>query len=486
MALRLTRCTPVRRTLVALALLAAATVADSAVAQIYEIPPPDPAAQAATRRALLREEATLARRLAKTHGDPAVGARLGEALRKPADVRLDHPSAALRAAVLAARDPAALALAIAGDAGENDQPATYETDVLLLALSLPVSRPRQAELWAKAAEAVRRTDLPLRVVFLERAGAALSEVGAGTSADLGAESGAKPASRAPSGSASGRPPDRFAIASRELDELLGLGLAREAVAAFDALPADLRERLIAAGGGTTVDGYIRPDQRLSLAAARLLAGDEAGARAFLARVPVAAWRPADGLLLDQPGPEPAAVFRAMLERALAPVGGDDPFPVLAEFSATDLFGPSLSVWGAGVAAYARLAEREGYPAFAAFAWWNAPGDDAPAPPEPALLPPAAREMLRHLRAARAEQARLARAALEANLRAAAARPRPEVKSTRDGVRLDRHPHAILFALDREGRRGLVMLQNEPAYGELYRVEPKDGGLVGVPFGSWIS
>lgn len=455
----------VRRTLVALLLLAAA---GDLSAQVYVVKPPGRAAQAATRRKLRREETRLAKRLAQSHGDPALGARLGKALRSSRDTRLDHPSPAVRAAVAAARDPAALALTIAGDAGADDQPATYETDVLLLALSLPASRPRQAELWAKAAAAVRRTDLPLRIAFLARAYGSLAEA---------------------SGPPAGSPPDRFALASQELDELLGLGLAREAVAAFDALPAELRERLIAAGGGTTVEGYIRPDQRLSLAAARLAAGDPAGARALLARAPVAAWRPADGNLVESPKYDPMAVFRAMIERALAPAGGDDPFPLLAEFAATDLFGPGQAVWGVGTSTYARLAEREGYPAFAAFAWRLAPrffqDDASEAPPEPDLLPPATAQEVRRLRAALAEETRLANAAFLANLRAAGERPRPEVQNAR-GERLDRHPYVQLFALDRAGRRGLVVVDHPPFYGELYRVEPKGDGFAGVLFSSWIS
>jgi len=444
--------------------------AGALAAQVYEIPAPDPVAQARARLELRRVEAKLVRGLARSHGDPALGTRFGEAIRGIAISRLDHPSPAVRAAIEAARDPAALALAIAGDAGGLvDDPVTYETDVLLTALALPSSAPRRAELWAKAAEVVRRSDDLLRLACLERAAESLAQ--------------------APGGSRAGAPPDAFAIASLRLDGLLGAGLAGEAVATFDALPADLRERLLAAPGGTTVDGYIRPDQRLSLAAARLLTGDESGARALLARTPVAAWHPADGNLTDASQRDPMAVFRAVLERSLAPAANDDAFPLLAEFAATDLFGPSTAVWGAGITAYARLAEREGYPAFAAFAWRMAPGDANPPPPEPALLPAAAAKTLRRLRAAAAEQARLASAAMLANYRAAGEHPRPPALSARDGSRLDQAPYVQLFVLDRAGRLGLVLIDHPPFYGELYRLQPREPGqpgLVGVLFGSWIS
>jgi hypothetical protein len=122
---------PARRALIAFALVASA---QALAAQVYTVPPPDPAAQAAVQRKLRRIEAKLARRLEASHGDPAAGVRLGEALRGVGEDRLDHPSTAVRAAVAAARHPAALALAIAGDAeGLSDTATTYETDVLLIA-----------------------------------------------------------------------------------------------------------------------------------------------------------------------------------------------------------------------------------------------------------------------------------------------------------------------------------------------------------------
>lgn len=458
---------PARRALIAFALIA---VAQALAAQVYTLPPPDPVAQAAAQRKLRRIEAKLVRRLEKSHGDPAAGARLGEALRSVGEDRLDHPSTAVRAAIAAARDPAALALA--GDAeGLSDTATTYETDALLIALSLPGSRPRRAELWAKAATVARRADVSLRIAFLERAYGSLVEA-----------SGAPPA---------GKPPDAFALASLRLDALLGEGLAHEAVAAFDALPAALRDRLVAAGGGTTVEGYIRPDPRLGLAAARLLDGDESGARALLARTPIKAWSPADGNLTSSCRCEPMEIWRALLERSLAGAGNDpahgddDPFPVLAEFAATDLFGPGTAVRGVGVVAYARLAERERYPAVAAFAWRRAAGAYE-ASPEPDLLPLAAARTVRRLRAAMAEQAKAAEAAMLADFRAAGEHPRPAVRSTRDGARLDQSPHAVLLVLDRAGRRGLLILDSPPFYGELYRLEAHDDGMVGVLFGSWIS
>ncbi len=455
---------PCRRALLACALFA---IAGAAASQVIILEPPNPAAEAAARRRLRRIEAKAAKQLVKSHGDPADGARLGEALRAIGATRLDHPAPAVRAAVAAARDPAALALAIAGDASDSAEGAgVYEADVLLVALSLPAAAPRQAELWTRAAAEERQADLPLRIAFLERAYDTLPP---------------PPPGGPPAGT-----PDAFSIASRELDALLGAGLARDAVAAFDAWPAALRERLVAAGGGTSVEGYMRPDQRLSLAAARLLVGDTEGARALLARAPVAAWRPTDGNLVSVDHRDPMAVFRAMLERALAPPGGDDPFPVLAEFAASDLFGPGTAVWGVGVTAYARLAEREGYPAVAAFAWRLAPGDRAAAPAEPALLPAAAARTARRLRAEISEEQRLADAARSTALRTAGEHPRPVARSARDGLRLDQAPDAQLFVLDRAGRSGLVVLDREPACGELYRLEPQGDGLVGVLFGSWTS
>jgi len=449
----------------ALILLALALCAGSLSAQVIEVIRPDPAKVAAAQRNLQRIEADFARRLERTEGDLQVGKQLGEALRAPVFASLDHPSPSLRAAIAAARDPAALALAIAGSGPGK---ATYEIDVLLTALSLPSSRPRRTTLWAAAA-VVEGAAAPRRLVFLERA---YDGVAGG-----------------PGGLSTTAVPAACALAAWRLEEMLGAGLAHEAVATFGSLPAVLRERIEAAAcpdlPGGAIDGVrIGPyhgDQRLSLVAARILEGDRDGARALLARIPGAAWRPGDPDLPGSNHPDPAAVWRAVIERWLVATPVGDAFPLLSEFAVTDgrRFG-DLSV-----TTYARLAEREGYPAFAAYAWsWIPKALDGA--PDPSPLPTAALRTLHRWQAAIAEQARIATAGAARQLGFAAAR-RPAVAITQEnGEPLDLADHIVLMALDHEGRQGIVLRDNLPYSWDRYRIELRGGRLVAVRVEGWIA
>jgi hypothetical protein len=459
-----------RRAAIPLALLA---FAPALAAQIREVKQPSPAEVAAAQRRLRRVEASYLRRLERRHGDPETGKKLGEVLRKIPGRRLDHPSAAIRAAVAAARDPAALALAIAAKDSASvgyvfGAPVTYETDVLLTALSVPASAPRQAELWARAA-AIQRDDVALRITCLERA---FQGVGAHFP---------------PDDTPGGTPPDPISLNSLALDDLLAAGLAHEAVAFFDSLPWNISSILLEYGGSRSAEGYIRNDQRLSLVAARILDGDPSGARDLLARIPIKAWSPSDGSLTKSTADRDLeSVWRALLERSLAPAGGEDAFSLLAEFAAVAMFGPSVGFRGVGVTAYARLAEREGYPEIAAFAWRRAGGTETGGEPlDPELLPPAAAQTLHKLRAAVAERARTARTALAANREAAAKTPRPVAWAEHERVRLDLNVDAIpLFALDRSGKRGIAIVE-AGWHGEVYRLEARESGLVGVQVNWWI-
>lgn len=118
------------------------------------------------------------------------------------------------------------------------------------------------------------------------------------------------------------------VASSWLSALMELGLGRQAVAAFDALPVALQEQLLAAAP--------RGRFALDLAASRWLAGDRRGAA---------------GLLEGTPAGARAALLRELIDPQLA-----DPFPL---FAALEAGGPGSSgVWDQIVAA---LAERSRYP-----------------------------------------------------------------------------------------------------------------------------
>lgn len=118
------------------------------------------------------------------------------------------------------------------------------------------------------------------------------------------------------------------VAYSWLSALMELGLGRQAVAAFDALPAELQEQLLAAAP--------RGRFALDLAASRWLAGDRRGASELLERAPANAR---------------AALLRELTAPQLA-----DPFSL---FAALEAGGPDPSgVWDQLVAA---LAERSRYP-----------------------------------------------------------------------------------------------------------------------------
>jgi hypothetical protein len=344
----------------------------------------------------------------------------------------------------------------------------------------------------------------MRLAFLERAYDSLAEPDGRPAASPG--KAATPAG----GLAAATAPAACALATWRLSALLGEGLAHEAVAMFRALPPALRERNETVGCETLpggIDGVRLDDHRhadrLGLVAAMLLDGDAESARALLARVPAsgscrscqgasrpgAAWHAGDptgdpkGSGSD--GEDPATVWRAVLERWLAGPAADDSFPLLAEFAETNLFGPGRTSYGVGLMVFARLADREGCPAISRYAWWQASraADRAPAAPSP--LPPAVVASARRLNGAIDERARLA---LMAHQAAAAAAPRerwPAASITLDGKPFDMQ-FITLLALDREGRHGIVFVENDPYFGEVYRLEASGGGLAATRGASWIS
>jgi hypothetical protein len=462
----------VRRAAIALVLLG---VAQGLAAQVSFVTLPSPAEQAAGRRKLRRVEARFVPELRRRHGDPAVGARLGDALRDIPNVSLDHPSPALSAQVKAARDPYALALAIVDDVQHYGDPTTYEIDVLLTALARTASAERRATLWAKAA-VIERRDLALRLAFLERADDSLSGLPPGATSD-----GCKLDTDLHEGKAVA--PNACGIASRRLEEMLDAGLSREALAMFDALPEALRERLLATWAEPD---SAHADQRLSLVAARLLEGDKEGARKLLARIQTAPWQAGQGGATGADRPDPSAVWRAVLERWLNAPAADDAFPLLAKFVAVDLFGLSRQVAGVGMASYASLADRERYPEIARVAWRQAAFDTEVGEDTEARVPPEVALAAKRLRTALTARSRHDTDASQAAARAASGTPQPHVKCQVDCDRLDLDPNVKILAIDHSGRTGIAILENYPFFGDLFQIEMRDGELFAVRIEEWIS
>ena len=262
---------------------------------------------------------------------------------------LREPSAALAAYVARSPDPASLALKLTREAMDSE---SYSVALLLAAAR---ARPAPAALWQRAAD-LSAAWTALRLAFLERAAAA---AGAGEAE----------------------------FAERRVRELLSAGLAGEALAVFDRLPPGARERLLAGQDGAASEGRARPhsDLRLELAVARSLTGDPAGGRALLERVPKPPAETA-GIVGGATAPDldARAVPRLFVAGDLAGRSGRDLFPVLAAVVARQA---ATIPYETDRDAFARLAERAGYPAFAASVLPSTPWEEDPSSPEPAPLPP---------------------------------------------------------------------------------------------------
>lgn len=391
-------------------------------------------------------------RLRRSHGDPAIGASVGQALRRYRDIRLPHPSAGMHAALAAAADPAALALALAGPGGD-----AYEVELLVAATELPAAAPRRAALWTRAAEL--EPDNVLRLAFLAPA-AALLPCGAGATAAAG--------------SAPVDGTDGCQVAAKEIDLMLQAGLAREAAAAYDALPPEGRRRLSSA--------WADSDDGISLAAAHWLAGDLAGARAVRARLTAQPWPGGDWRTDRDKG---GSLYLALLDQGLAPPASGDPFPVLAGYMYKDVFALK-DARGIGLSVFARIASTERYPDFAVLAWSDAAADaDAFATGrESRHLPAAVRQAAAALRASLAQLTAAARAGVDAARKEAQHHPRPEVRGEGDAERIDLSPDLDLFAVNRAGDDGIALSRRSYPDGYLFALKSLRGTLQAIVISSW--
>ncbi len=407
-------------------------------------------------------------RLRRSHGDPAIGASVGRALRRYGDVRLLHPSAGMRAALAAAADPAALALALAGEAGDVTHPAAYEVELLVAVTELPAAAPRRAALWTRAAEI--EPDDVLRLAFLAPA-AALLPCGAGITAAAGSGTPATAAMGAPA-TADGT--DGCQVAAKEIDLMLLAGLAREAAATYDALPPEGRERLLSA--------WADCDDGISLAAAHWLAGDLAGARAVRARLTARPWPGGDWRTDQDKG---GSLYLALLDQGLAPPAAGDPFPVLAGYMYKDVFA-LRDARGTGLSVFARVASAERYPDFAVLAWSDAAADAYALATggESRHLPAAVRQAATTLRASLAQLSATARTGADAARQEALHRPRPEVSREETAERIDLSPDLDLFAVNRAADDGIALSRRSDLDGYVFGFKSHRGTLQAIVISSW--
>jgi hypothetical protein len=263
--------------------------------------------------------------------------------------RIPLPSDALLDLVRQAPDPAALALRF-DMAGRERQLAIVEAAL--------AARPQDAHLWQTAGDLSASPSW--KPAFYEEAWNILS--------------------------ASGTPEEAVGSARAWLVTLIDQGLAEHALAAFQGMPEAVRAQLLGPPPPEPAPKEnVRPDKaaqirdlRMPLALAWLLTGDPDRAAAIAGGVPAAkvaaddkAYEP--GLREDQ---------RRLADRWLHP-GADDPFDLFVDLLDSNYQQPVFFL------ALGRLAEREGYPAFAAyhldrFGYAMRASDETPFEPAPTL------------------------------------------------------------------------------------------------------
>jgi hypothetical protein len=248
---------------------------------------------------------------------------------------LDSPDPALLDLVARSPDPARLALRLSREAFNW----LGGTQILIAALAV---RPEPAVLWNEAARNLFERS-SWKMAFYEEALRRLTAGGRKRPVD---------------------PDVATALAEALLDQQLQAGLAPRAIATLRSLPPAIRSRIekgstgnvVAEVDGLPFRGELR-DLRLPLAAAYLLTGDPRTAAAWIARVPPKPDGESDAERTEK------RADREIIARSLSP-SSDDPFELLTSFLAHGISG--VGVTGTGRLACARLAEREGYPAVAAY------------------------------------------------------------------------------------------------------------------------
>jgi hypothetical protein len=373
---------------------------------------------------------------------------------------LAAPAAELAALIAASPDPAILALRLVQERPTLSDPIS--TPLLLAALT---ARPRAADLWEQAALYAQAPAWKL-AFFAESLRDARAP---------GDKRQSRPAVTAPAGQRPRGPAAAAPIAARFLAELFDAGLAQEAVSVLHGLPRPVRTRLAREAGlldrgpkQSVSSFYGGRDLRLDLAAAHLLAGDRQAARTWAARGEISALgcaspnppprpQPLDSLdpvsplgpadpadpaekretaadtrpIQEQIAEKDAQAARRQLRQWQATVAcwlsssTTDPFALLADWAG----GEGTWTWSIGHALTgARLARREGYPAFGEYLLADAvsrvqPRDTLAASWQPASpVPPRVRRDAERLAAELAEaneavagEIAVARAALRAGL-----------------------------------------------------------------------
>ncbi len=270
------------------------------------------------------------------------------------------------------------------------------------------------------------------------------------------------------------------------------------------LPEGLRTRLLAAGagkirteiGGQTLEADIS-DLRLDLVAAHLLAGDIWGAADVEAALPPAPPEtPAPWLSFRR---EEWTARNLRLRRSLFSLwlrpSPDDPFPVLTEIARPNVASVDFLLL------LGRLAEREGYPAIANYAFGMISPYSGTAGLSPELPPGLPETVVASILRTQANLVELHREALEragATGRAVPPIIEPAVRAVERLVEPYTRSLApsfmsgwrmVLFVADRSGRRAFVIWEDGswhgPQGGQL-RLEESSGVWSGISLGSWIA
>ncbi len=233
------------------------------------------------------------------------------------------PDQALFDLIRASADPARLAKALI--APVDGSPSDQTAQIVLAALDV---RPADSSLWDKAGRAAPA--MSWRLAFREEAF---------RTADAAS-------------------PDAARLAASWLSDLLEQGLTRQALAAYQGLPPDLRARL---DRGEVKDPENLSDLRIGLAVTAFLEGDWETAGRLASLASQAPAQPSDKTTSTE---KDASVQLRLLGRMLTPVS-DDPFALFVD--ALDREGPFGGLGtNTGELLLARLAEREGYPALTAY------------------------------------------------------------------------------------------------------------------------
>lgn len=283
-------------------------------------------------------------------------------------------------------------------------------------------------------------------------------------------------------------------------QLLSLGLADHAVAAFRGLPPAVRARL-EEGPFETATGEI-PDVRLELAAAHILAGDDRGAAALAGKLPALPAEPVPSLLVRKPGdvrPKNDRLLQGLIHLWLHP-SSEDPFELLSESAGREGTAGMIFEMLLG-----KVADRESYPDVAkvsfrsvAFRVERWTGNPVPSLPERVITAgqrlkadgaSLVQTLREQMRTAAEKASRGPIPETEIRARTAAEKVIEPFRRSDDRPSFMGGPYLDLFMIDRAGTRAFTIWYEGPPVGPQggqIRLEESGGSWKAEVIGSWIA